>query len=1379
MRLERWLLVGVAVLLTLVVALGLGVRYGVRTNAGRALVVKLLDGLPLGPVGRLHVEGMGGDLFDAFGFHDLSIIDAKGAWIDLRDVTVAWDPAELLARRVHATRLHARLVQLLRQPVMARQPPQPPSQLPMSIILDDVQTRVEMAPGFSGQRGLWDLSAHGDLRRSGAARLQLSAKSLLHAGDGATAVLRIGRHDRFLLRIDALEAQGGALAGAFGLPANQTLIIHADGDGTAAQGAARLKAVSGVQTPVEGTAEWGKAGVKAQARVSLAASRLTRYFADRLGPEARITLAAQPQGSDGLYAIQGALDAHDGALKISGPIDWAMKRTPGLKVDVSTVDFSKWRSFPKIGPARASGVLTGGFSGFDYRGAFSAERLEQYGYSLARMAGPAAVSLRNREWRIQGNVAGAGGAGKGVMPTLLGAAPHVQLDLSILKDGHVLFRTLNVVGAGVKIAAQGGQGLLGGLSFKGSAQITSLTWLHSSARGVLNAAWQASENSGAHAWDFSFDSVGAHFVSGFSDLDHFLGPEPHLAAKGAYSQGALAIADAKLTGATLQAQGKGGLDAHAALSAEFDWSAKGPITVGPVEIVGAAKGTGKLSGPISALRADLSADLAALDLGPLAVTPARLTLSFLRGPDGVIGAAAIAGSTAQYGPANAKTAFRFEGDGVSLSDIVADAGGVKLAGALGLHNGEPSSADLTIIAGPGAFLSTGQLKGRVRISGQAAAATADIALDGVDVSTSGAPTTLNTVKLRAEGPFNQLPFQVATDSVTPAPWAFTGAGTFSHTPAGTQIVVEGGGRLRNSDFKLLEPAVVRFGGANAQTHLNLAIAGGRAVIDAEEGAGGLTAKAGLTNVGLAAATEDFVGAVSGALTLHGQGAHLEGTLDGSLSGARSRDAPANEGLNAAVKGLLSGDRLHIDAVGSNAEGLKSDLAIDLPVEASAAPFRIAIDRTKALHGTFSADGEVRPLWDLFAGGERTLSGRISTSGVLQGSMNALRVTGEGALTGGKFRDVVTGLAVQNLEVAASFGDDAMTVKRFSGADGRGGSVSGDGRVSFQENGASTFTLNLKKFQLIDNDIGRATASGAVTVTHPAKGQGKLTGKLVIDRADIVAAAPTPTGVVPMDVVEIHQVLRDGQEKPAPPTLGPPINLDVTIKADRGVYVKGKGLSVELSLDSHVGGTILQPILTGEARVVTGSYDFAGKRFDMDSSGVVHLGSTPSQIRLNLTATWEDPTLNAVVRVSGTAAKPEISLTSIPILPQDEVLSRVLFGVSAAQLSAAQGAELASALASLTGGGGFDVIGNLRQFAGLDRLTLGGTPTTGTTISGGKYVTKDLYLELTGGGRLGSAAQLEWRIRHNLSLVTRYGAALDTRYTGDEDASISIRFRKDF
>ena len=1377
-RLVRGVLVAFAVVILVLIALGVGVRYGARTQAGRALIVRSLDGLPLGPVGRLRIAGLRGDVFDAFAVTSLSIVDARGPWLEARDLTLAWDPIELLARRVHAEHLHAGLLRIDRQPVMAKQAPQPASKMPVSIILDDLTLRLETLPALSVEHGVWDVAARGDVRRNGSVRATLKAKSLLHPGDGLTFALKVGHGQRFLLRADAVEAGGGALAGALGLPSKQTLLLHAVGDGTSDQGQASLKATSGAQTPLLGSAAWGKGGTTVQGRVSLTASRLTAYFAERLGPEAAIDLTARQTAGD-LYAVAGTLKARDGSIAVKGPLNWARRATTGMDVSLAVSDLSKWISLPKIGAARVRGVLTGGVDAFTVKSTFEGDKLDQYGYALARLAGPASVSRKGGEWRLQTDLAGAGGGGKGLPAVLLGSAPHVQLDLSLLKDGRMLIHSLGVAGTGVKLAASGGQGLLGGLSFKGTVDLPNLGLLRPGARGGLSGAWDASENRGARAWDFTFDGKGSNVVSGVPDLDHLLGPAPRLTAKGGYGAGGLTIADAKLAGAAMDAQGKGGLDAKQALSADFGWSAKGPIVVGPVEIAGAAKGTGKITGALSAPRADLEAELASLDFGQLVVTPARLTLSFLQGPDGVTGAASVTGPTVKYGPASAKTAFHWARDGLVLTDIVADAGGVKLAGALSLRDGEPSTADLTVAALPGAFLASGKLDGKVRLTDGAGVA-ADIAIVGAGVSLPGAPTTFRSLSLQAQGPLKALPFKVSADSIEPVAWKFSGSGVFAHTPALNQVTLEGAGRVRKADFRLTEPAVVRFGGGDQSARLRLAIAGGQAAIDAHEGKGDLTARADLANVGMAAFFEDFTGTVSGSIALNGQGPHMKGTLDARLAGARSRDAPANEGLNAQVTGTLADTRLHIEANAVNAEGLKSNGALDLPTEASAAPFRIAVDRTKPVQGSFSADGEVRPLWDLFAGGERTLSGHVSTSGAVKGTLNTLAASGQGSLTGGKFRDVSTGLAVQNLEVDTTFGDNAITVRRFSGADARSGTVSGDGVVSIAEDGASTFTLNLKKFQLLDNDLGRATASGAVTVTHPAKGQGKLTGQLTIDRADIVAATPTPTGVVPMDVVEIHQVLREGQAKPqARASLGPPILLDVAIKAGRGIYVKGKGLNVELSLDSHVGGAITQPSLTGEARVVGGSYDFAGKRFDVDPSGVVRLAATPAQIRLNLSATWEDPTLTAVVKVQGTAAKPEITLTSVPVLPQDEVLSRVLFGVSATQLSAAQGAELASALASLSGGGGFDVIGNLAQFAGLDRLALGGTQQSGTTISGGKYVTKDIYLELTGGGRNGAAAQVEWRIRHNISLVSRYGAAQDTKYYGDEDASISIRFRKDF
>src|SRR3546814_7594988 len=57
-------------------------------------------------------------------------------------------------------------------------------------------------------------------------------------------------------------------------------------------------------------------------------------------------------------------------------------------------------------------------------------------------------------------------------------------------------------------------------------------------------------------------------------------------------------------------------------------------------------------------------------------------------------------------------------------------------------------------------------------------------------------------------------------------------------------------------------------------------------------------------------------------------------------------------------------------------------------------------------------------------------------------------------------------------------------------------------------------------------------------------------------------------------------------------------------------------------------------------------------------------------------------LNAAIRVTGRGQKPEIAFTSTPALPQDELLSRLLFGTSITNLSAPEALQLASAVASL-------------------------------------------------------------------------------------------------
>jgi translocation and assembly module TamB len=518
--------------------------------------------------------------------------------------------------------------------------------------------------------------------------------------------------------------------------------------------------------------------------------------------------------------------------------------------------------------------------------------------------------------------------------------------------------------------------------------------------------------------------------------------------------------------------------------------------------------------------------------------------------------------------------------------------------------------------------------------------------------------------------------------------------------------------------------------------------------------------------------EDLAGKFDADFDLAGKGAALDGALNARLTDARSRDAATSLALEGTVKAALSGQRLTIDAAGGGARnGGRASVNVTLPVETSAAPFRIAINQTKPMQGHFDADGELAPIWDLFFGGERSLGGRLVAQGTLGGSLNSPVLLGHAAMSGGKLEDAATGLKLRNLAANVDLTSNLVTVQNFSASDAKAGTIAGDGRLSLIKGGESNLTLNVKGFQLLDNDLAKATATGAVTVTRGGDGHAKLSGQLNIDQAEISAVNRTPPGVVSLDVIERNRSGGQGDGTQAAVNRGPAVALDIKLNAARGVYLKGLGLNAEMSLDADVTGDTAAPQLRGTARVLRGAYDFAGKRFDIDDSSVVYLDAALDRIRLDLSATRDDPTLTAVIRIKGTAAKPEITLTSTPTLPSDEVLSQVLFGKSAAQLSGVEAAQLAAAVTTLATGGGFDVIGGLRSFVRLDRLALGADTLGAPTVSGGKYLSEHVYLELTGGGKLGPSAQVEVNAGRGLSFISQVG--------GLEGAKLAVRWRLNY
>src|SRR3546814_1010386 len=89
------------------------------------------------------------------------------------------------------------------------------------------------------------------------------------------------------------------------------------------------------------------------------------------------------------------------------------------------------------------------------------------------------------------------------------------------------------------------------------------------------------------------------------------------------------------------------------------------------------------------------------------------------------------------------------------------------------------------------------------------------------------------------------------------------------------------------------------------------------------------------------------------------------------------------------------------------------------------------------------------------------------------------------------------------------------------------------------------------------------------------------------------------------------------------------------------------------------------------------YEFAGREFELDRGIIRFAGEVPANPALDISANASETGLNATIHVTGNAQKPEISFTSIPALPEDELMSRLLFGTSITNLSAPEALQLAA------------------------------------------------------------------------------------------------------
>jgi len=217
-----------------------------------------------------------------------------------------------------------------------------------------------------------------------------------------------------------------------------------------------------------------------------------------------------------------------------------------------------------------------------------------------------------------------------------------------------------------------------------------------------------------------------------------------------------------------------------------------------------------------------------------------------------------------------------------------------------------------------------------------------------------------------------------------------------------------------------------------------------------------------------------------------------------------------------------------------------------------------------------------------------------------------------------------------------------------------------------------------------------------------------------------------------------------------------VGLDLSLRSADTIAVRGRGVVATLGGSLRLTGTSAAPTPTGSFTLSQGALMLPGRRIDLVRGTVLFGGSLEPTI--DFLAEAQADGVTARVEVSGPARKPDFTISSSPELPQDEVLSRVLFGKSAGGLNGFQALQLAQTVAVLSGGGGgvggFDA---LRRSLGADSLDVSADQSGGPALGISRALSRNVRIGVQAGAKAeSSGVRVDLGVGHGIRLQGTVG-----------------------
>ncbi|MBV8888592.1 MAG: translocation/assembly module TamB domain-containing protein [Alphaproteobacteria bacterium] len=1348
----RWLARIMAAAIGVPLVLAVALLIFANAGPGRALIERIARQATRGEVA---IEGLHGRFPDALRADRVSIRDAEGVWLSVEGLVLDWSPLRLATGEARIDRLAATRVVAARLPVSSGNADAAGGafKLPLRIDLETIEIpRLELGADLAGTAAA--LAVHG------------------------SATLVSWQQGQILLAFDRLDGLG-----------SYRLEGRLDPAAIEAHLTAREPA-HGLVSGLAGLPELGALSIEATVQ----------------GPRSALVTTAIVSAGALTARMQGTVDLDHQAINlgVTGAAP-AMSPRPDLSWSAVTLDAQ----------------IDGPFNGPSAAGRFEVDALRAGGASIGRIA--AELQGNAGEVRLHAMVEGI--ALPGPRPDLLAAAP-LEIAATARLDQPERPITLSLHHPLVAIEASG---TTAGAA-AGEARLTLPDLAPLAAVSGLDLAGRAAATvraAGGPSGPTRLDADAMIGITGgLAPLPALIGDSARIVAAGTIEGPVTTLSSLEFRGKALDASVAG---AATAQRVDLDWKiALAELKLLAPTLSGPVRGEGHLAGPPNdfAATAELSGNIAVAGM-PRGEISASLNATGLPGkPQGQVTAQ---GTLAGAPLALAVTVQRPADGGLRLAIERADWKSAHAAGAVMLAPGASFPAgkvevrfarldDLTPLLGrPLAGEASATLDTTAPAAGNGGTPLAQLRLEARDAALVGTASVGKAVltanardplgrpvieshltadgisaggatgnaRLDLGGPLEAVATRLTAEAQNLGGAAATLTGAALIDAKAPQISLSAlQADWKGESLRLLAPVRVGLAGGIAVDRLRLAItpatAAGRAAVQPAtlEAAGRIAPALDLTvavrNLTPALAEPFLPGlAADGTLRadarLTGSAAQPTGTIRLDATGLHVRRGPgqAIPPANLAASADLTGSSAHIQA--RLTAGHSADLSVS-----GVAP--LAAAGVLDLHAGGTVD--LAMLDPLLSAQGRRMRGRLTLDAGVAGSPASPHVAGTAALAGGEVEDFGQGLRISDIGALIQAEGQTLRLVRFQGTAGPG-TIAASGTIGVLAPGMPIdIAMTARNAQPLSSDRVTARLDADLSVRGSTSSQLAASGTVRILHAEIGIPERMPAQIAVLDVRV------PGKPAPAPAPPGPAVGLAVTVTAPGQIFVRGRGLFAELGGTVRVAGTTTAPQPLGRFHLVRGTFSLAGQTLTFNKGEVGFDGASLTDPSIDFVAQSTNGAVTATITVTGTASKPKIALTSTPDLPQDEILSQLLFGKGTSSLSPFEIAEIASTLAELTGvtSGVGDPLGGVRKRLGLDRLSVGSSSTGSPSLEAGRYVAQGVYVgAVQGAGSGSSQAKIEVDITKGLKLEGTVGTGSNTTpgATAAQSAGTSLGLKYQF